>query len=53
MATSIMFGLDRSYRFEIAVISIVWLALIINGILLALVFRHELDTKQEAPRKQQ
>jgi hypothetical protein len=39
VVTSILYGLDRSYRFEIAVISIDWLALIVNGILLAVSFR--------------
>ncbi len=33
---AIMYGLDREYRFEIIVISIDWLVLIVNGILLGL-----------------
>jgi hypothetical protein len=33
------YGMFRDYRFEIVVISIEWLALIINGILTALVFK--------------
>jgi hypothetical protein len=41
VAASIIYGLDRSYRFEIAVISIDWLALIVNGVLLAVVFRRQ------------
>ena len=36
------YGLDREYRFEIAAISVDWLALIINGILLAIVFKRQL-----------
>jgi hypothetical protein len=36
---SIVFGLDRQYRFEIVAISINWLVLVINGILLSIVFR--------------
>jgi hypothetical protein len=43
VATSIMYGLDRSYRFEIAVISIDWLTLIANGILFAVVFRRQMS----------
>ena len=35
-------GIDRSYLFEVAVISIDWLVLTINGILLSLVFRRRL-----------
>jgi hypothetical protein len=38
---STQFGLDRLDRFEIAAISIDWLVLIINGILVALVFRRQ------------
>jgi hypothetical protein len=39
VAISFTVGLERQDRFEIAVISIDWLALIINGVLLSLVFR--------------
>jgi hypothetical protein len=39
---SIKYGLDRMDRFEVAVISIDWLVLIINGVLLSLVFRRQL-----------
>ena len=39
---SINLGLDRGDSFEIAVISITWLVLIVNGILLALLFRRKL-----------
>jgi hypothetical protein len=41
--TSIRYGLDREYRFEVIVISINWLVLIINGILLSLVFRKQMN----------
>lgn len=34
-----VYGIDRSYRFEVAVITIDWSVLIINGILLSLFFR--------------
>jgi hypothetical protein len=40
--TSINQGLDRQDSFEIAVISIDWLVLVINGILLSIVFRRGL-----------
>ena len=43
---SISYGLDRQYRFEIVVISIDWLVLIINGILLSIVFRRQLKNKR-------
>ncbi len=36
------YGLDREYRFEVAAISVDWLALIINGILFAILFRRKL-----------
>jgi len=36
---SIYYGLDRQDRFEVVVISINWLILIINGVLLSIVFR--------------
>ena len=38
-------GLDRQDSFEIAVISIDWLVLLINGILLSIVFRRQLTGK--------
>ena len=41
------YGLDRMDRFEVAVISIDWLVLIINGVLLSLLFRRELKVKRE------
>lgn len=36
---SIMYGIHREYRFEVAVISIDWIVLILSGILLSLVFK--------------
>jgi hypothetical protein len=38
---SLIYGSDLEYRFEIAVISVVWLTLIIAGVLIALAFRHD------------
>lgn len=38
---SIVYGSDLEYRFEVAVISIVWLTLIAGGVLIALVFRRD------------
>jgi hypothetical protein len=39
---SINYGLDRQDRFEVTVISINWLVLIINGVLLSIVFKQQL-----------
>src|SRR5215216_3744052 len=50
---SISYGLDRMDRFEVAVISIDWLVLIINGILLSLLFRRQLKVKREPNGKLQ
>jgi hypothetical protein len=36
---NVAFGIHREYRFEIASISISWLALIVNGVLLSIYFR--------------
>jgi hypothetical protein len=44
---SIIYGLDREDRFEIAVISIDWLVLVINGVLLSLLFRRQLKVNRE------
>ena len=44
---SISYGLGRMDRFEVAVISIDWLVLIINGVLLSLLFRRQLKVKRE------
>lgn len=38
---SIVYGSDLEYRFEVAVISIVWLTLIVGGVLIALAFRRD------------
>jgi len=38
---SILYGLERQYRFEVIVISIDWLVLVVNGILLSLWFRKQ------------
>ena len=43
---SINFGLDRLDRFEVVVISVNWLVLIVNGVLLGLLFRKQLKTKK-------
>ena len=45
--TSINYGLNRQDRFEVTVISINWLVLIINGVLLGIVFRRQLKSEQE------
>lgn len=39
---SAIYGLDRQDRFEVAIISINWLVLIVNGILLSRVFKKQL-----------
>jgi len=36
---SILYGINREYRFEVAVITIDWIVLIVSGILLSIVFR--------------
>jgi hypothetical protein len=38
---SIQYGINRGYIFEIAIISITWLTLIINGILLSIFYRRK------------
>ena len=45
---SINYGLDRQDRFEVAVLSIDWLVLIINGVLLSIVFRRQLKAEQKS-----
>lgn len=50
---SIRYGLDREDRFEIAAISVDWLVLIINGVLLSLVFRRRLKARSEPYRQLQ
>ena len=44
---SIIYGLDRMDRFEIAVISINWLVLVLNGVLLSVLFRRQLKMSGE------
>ena len=44
---SVIHGLDRMDRFEVAVISIDWLVLVINGVLLSLLFRRQLKVNRE------
>lgn len=41
-ATSLTYGLDRLDRFEVLAISVDWLVLIVNGILLSIMFRRHL-----------
>ena len=45
---SIIYGLDRMDRLEVAVISIDWLVLVINGILLSVLFRRQLKVRRES-----
>ncbi len=40
---TVRYGLDRNYRFEVAAISINWLALIILGVLMAFIYKRELN----------
>jgi hypothetical protein len=44
---SIIYGLDRMDRFEVAVISINWLVLVLNGVLLSVLFRRQLKMSGE------
>jgi hypothetical protein len=44
---SINYGLDRMDRFEVAVISINWLVLVLNGIMLSVLFRRQLKMSGE------
>ena len=46
VVVSINHGLNRMDRFEIAVISIDWLVLVINGMLLSLLFRRWLKASR-------
>jgi hypothetical protein len=43
---SIQYGINREYRFEVVAISINWLALIVSGILLSLVFKRAMRMPQ-------
>jgi hypothetical protein len=45
---SIIYGLERQDRFEAVIISIDWLVLIINGVLLSIVFRRQLKEKRKS-----
>jgi hypothetical protein len=45
-AISAYYGLERMDRFEVAVISIDWLVLLINGVLLSALFRRRLRTSR-------
>jgi hypothetical protein len=44
---SVIHGLDRMDRFEVAVISINWLVLVLNGIMLSVLFRRQLKMSGE------
>jgi hypothetical protein len=46
ITVSIRLGLERGYIFEVIVISITWLTLIINGILLSIYFRNKLKNER-------
>ncbi len=46
VVVSINYGLDRMDRFEILALSIDWLVLIINGVLLSMVFRRRLKNQE-------
>jgi len=44
---SVQYGLDRQDRFEVAVISIDWLVLLVNGILLSILFKKQLKAESK------
>ena len=44
---TVIHGLDRSYRFEVAAISVDWLVLISTGIMLSLYFRKKIKARQQ------
>ena len=44
---SMVYGLDRQDRFEVAIISIDWLVLIVNGILLGVVFKKQIEAENK------
>jgi hypothetical protein len=48
---SINHGLDRQDRFEVVVLSVDWLVLIVNGILLSMVFRKKLKENKNLMEK--
>jgi len=43
---SVLYGINREYRFEIAVIAINWLTLIPSGILLSMIFKRSLQLQE-------
>jgi hypothetical protein len=45
---SAYYGLERMDRFEVAAISIDWLVLVVNGILLSVLFRRRLKQSRGA-----
>jgi len=47
MFYSLRYGLDRSYRFEVAAISVNWIAIVVVGILLSIYFRRQMFLSRE------
>jgi len=49
IAISLIYGLERLDRFEVAVISIYWLVLMVNGVLLSILFKRQrgIETHQQ------
>lgn len=43
---TVRFGLDRSYRFEIAIITVNWIALVVAGILTGVLYKKQLKMKR-------
>jgi len=39
----VSYGIDRSYRFEVAAISVNWLTIIVSGILAGILFNRKLN----------
>lgn len=48
VAVSISYGLEKQDRFEVLAISIAWLVLIVNGVLLSIVFRRQLKAEPKS-----
>jgi hypothetical protein len=48
ITVSMIYGLDRQDRFEVIIISIDWLVLLVNSILLSVMFRRGLNTLRSA-----
>ena len=44
---TVLYGLDRSYRFEVAAISINWIILLVTGILISIYFRKGLKARKQ------